>query len=123
VNINFMSNTVPSFTLGGVDYVVVPREHFDRAAGARLSVNMANAATKRRRELGERLKKARMQAKLTQVELGARIAKSQSMVARAENGTCAVGDRYTEAVMTACDLPANWGAAQGRRRRPKPRRR
>ncbi len=43
------------------------------------------------------------------------------MVARAENGSCVVGDRYTEAVMTACGLPANWGGAKKRRKKVRPR--
>ena len=114
-----MSRQVPSFTLGGVDYVIVPREDFRKASGVRLSVNMAGAATQRRKELGERLRKARLQAALTQAQLGKRLGKSQSMVARAENGSCTVGDRYTEAVMAACGLPANWGSAQQKGRKKK----
>jgi transcriptional regulator with XRE-family HTH domain len=57
-----------------------------------------------------RVRNARRQAGLTQVELARRLGKSQTFVSQAEAGLSRIGDRYVQAVLEACGLAADWGA-------------
>ena len=63
-------------------------------------------------ELAARLRGARREARLTQVELARRLGKSQSFVSLAESGEAVVGDRYVRRVIEACQLASGWGAAE-----------
>jgi DNA-binding XRE family transcriptional regulator len=114
-----MRGAVPSITLGGVEYVVVPRATFAALAGAELPSGAVDPSDARRRRLGARLRAAREHAGLTQAQLAGRIRRSQSMVASAEAGRFGVGGRYASAVLAACGLPADWAPARVARQKRK----
>ena len=63
-------------------------------------------------ELAARLRGARREARLTQMELARRLGKSQSFVSLAESGKAVVGERYVSRVIEACQLVSGWGAAE-----------
>ena len=58
--------------------------------------------------IGDDIKAARIEAGLTQAQLGAKLRKSQAMVSAAERGKVEVGVRYFQSVLKACGLPADW---------------
>lgn len=64
-----------------------------------------------RDEMAARVRGARREAGLTQIELARRLGKSQSMVSLAETGRAVVGERYVSSVIEACQLDPAWGAA------------
>jgi len=61
-----------------------------------------------RRVLGRSLKRARLQAGLTQGELAKKIRRTQSAVSMAEKGSIVVSEGYVSAVLRACGLPQDW---------------
>jgi transcriptional regulator with XRE-family HTH domain len=63
-----------------------------------------------RASLGEKLRKARKEAGLTQAELAKRLGKSQALVSSVERGADSAGERYVKAVLEACWLPPDWRA-------------
>jgi transcriptional regulator with XRE-family HTH domain len=63
-----------------------------------------------------RLRKARRAARLTQVQLAKRLGKSQAFVSKAETGKAQVGERYVCDVLDACELPADFGAPERRKK-------
>lgn len=64
----------------------------------------------------QRLFAARRAAGLTQATLAERLGKSQTFVSLAEAGAANVGERYVKDVLSACKLPAGWGAPKKPRR-------
>jgi transcriptional regulator with XRE-family HTH domain len=54
--------------------------------------------------LARRVRLARENAGLTQVELARRLGRSQAVVSLAETGGTRIGERYVRAVMVACGL-------------------
>lgn len=114
---NIYLMNLPSFMLHGVEYVVVPRADLARIGAATVTTD----ATERRKALGERLRRAREHAGLTQATLAKRLGSSQPMVSLAESGGVRVGQRYVAAVLGACGVPPTWGAeptAKRKRARP-----
>jgi ribosome-binding protein aMBF1 (putative translation factor) len=92
-------------TFEGHDYIALPREEFERLQAVGGNVE---ALSYSRNSIAQALVNARKAAGLTQVELAKRLGKSQTMVAHAENGTTRVSERYSNAVLKACDLPKDW---------------
>jgi transcriptional regulator with XRE-family HTH domain len=85
-----------------------------RRVAGRLTVGDAKYEVLPRSEVSARgvagwLRDARREAGLTQVALAKRLGRSQTLVSLAENGRALVGDRYLQAVVAACQLPAGWG--------------
>lgn len=123
-----MEETIQTITLGGTEYVIVPRAEYERLAGRSPAADAAPAGAVDaldfgRRTVAESLRRAREAAGLTQVELAARLGKSQPMVSGAESGRVRVGAGYVKAVLEACGLPAGWSAPKEGRRKPARRRR
>jgi transcriptional regulator with XRE-family HTH domain len=54
--------------------------------------------------LARRVRQARQNAGLTQVELARRLGRSQTVVSLAETGGTRIGERYVRAVLVACGL-------------------
>lgn len=110
-----MEDTFQTITLGGTEYVIVPRAEYDRlaeqsAATAGVPAGTVDAVEVAQRAVAEGLRKAREAAGLTQAELAARLKKSQPMVSGAESGRVRVGVGYVKAVLKACGLPPDWTA-------------
>jgi DNA-binding transcriptional regulator YiaG len=99
-----------TLTIDGREYVAIPREQYTAAHEQVEALPFAKTA------LGADLKRARLTAKLTQVQLAERLGKSQTLVAQAESGKVDVSARYVAGVLQACGLPKYWPAksASGR---------
>jgi ribosome-binding protein aMBF1 (putative translation factor) len=107
-----MSN-VQSITLGGQDYVVLPRREYERLTGGGNVDALAFAGA----TIAANLRLARETAGLSQVELAAKLGKSQGMVSSAESGTMRFGEKYIRAVLEACGLPEDWTAPKAPKRK------
>jgi len=94
-----------ALTIGGVEYVVIPKAEYHRLRSEPAPVE-AHAFV--RSSLGADLRAAREVANLTQAELAARLKKSQTLISQAEAGNTRVSERYVRAVLEACGLPADW---------------
>jgi DNA-binding transcriptional regulator YiaG len=103
-----MEGSVQTITLGGTEYVIVPRAEYDRLTGKQATGAEVEALSFAQQALGESLRLAREAAGLTQAELATRLKKSQPMVSGAESGRVRVGAAYVKAVLRACDLPPDW---------------
>lgn len=113
-----MANRKPAvasaLTLGGVEYVVIPKADYLRMQDSNLGMD-AHAFI--RESIGADLRAAREHAGLTQEGLAERMGKSQTMVSQAESGAARVSERYVKAVLKACGLPEDWsGPAKSRKR-------
>jgi ribosome-binding protein aMBF1 (putative translation factor) len=105
--------------IAGTEYVIVSKTEFQnlsRKAG--IPAGSVDALEYGRNVLGAKLREARDQAKLTQIELARKLRKSQALVSGAESGRVRVSDRYVASVLRACKLPADWSGF-GSRRRPR----
>ena len=71
--------------------------------------------TKRYREFIERLKRARVDAGLTQVEIAARLGRPQTWVSKCELGERRVDFVELEDWAAACDKPLEWFGTRSRR--------
>jgi transcriptional regulator with XRE-family HTH domain len=60
-----------------------------------------------RSALAKRVRTARREARLAQVQLGKLLGVSQTVVSLAENGVSRIGDRYVRSVLKACGLLAD----------------
>ena len=110
-----MDDRIQTLTLGGEEYVIMPRAEYERLAAHSTDGEIgADAVTFERETVGRSLRLARETAGLTQQELAARLAKSQAMVSGSESGRVKVGAAYVKAVLRACGLPPDWAP-------PKPR--
>jgi ribosome-binding protein aMBF1 (putative translation factor) len=107
-----------TMTLANREYVLVPKKDylaFDKLhrrhakAPARETVADAVPALERVRSvIGQHLRTAREQAKLTQGDLAKKLECSQTMVSLAEKGEKHIGAAYIRRVLSACGLPADW---------------
>ncbi len=96
-----------ALTVGGVEYVIIPKAEYLRMQGSKLGVD-AQAFVQD--SVAKDLRAARESVGLTQAELAARLRKSQTMVSQAESGTARVSERYVRSVLAACGLPDDWNA-------------
>lgn len=71
--------------------------------------------TKRYRAFLERLKRARVDAGLTQVEIAARLGRPQTWVSKCELGERRVDFVELEDWAAACEKPLEWFATRGRK--------
>lgn len=71
--------------------------------------------TKRYRAFLERLKRARVDAGLTQVEIAARLGRPQTWVSKCELGERRVDFVELEDWAAACDKPLEWFGTRGRK--------
>jgi len=99
-------------TLGNRDYVILPRDEYERLAGIPAgSVDAVEYATA---SIARDLRAAREHAGLSQGELARKIKKSQAMVSSTESGKTRPSESYVAAVLKACGLPKDWkGAGKG----------
>jgi DNA-binding XRE family transcriptional regulator len=105
---NRKSSAAATLTVGGVDYVVLPRAEYLSLLDKRAAGGAVDAHAFVRRSIGADLRAARRTAKLTQSELARRLCKSQTLISQAESGSARVSERYVRAVLKACGLPAGW---------------
>jgi len=76
--------------------------------GAGVGTSVARgAAMPTRSGFAKRVRSARREARLTQVQLAMRLGVSQTVVSMAENGVSRIGYRYVRAVLVACGLLAD----------------
>ncbi len=102
-----------TLTIGGREYVVIPRDAYDRfLAGGELP-GADEPAPRALALLGRRLRAARKHAGLTQVALAGKIGRAQGTVARAEAGKIQVSTGYARDVLRACRLPLTWTGPNG----------
>jgi ribosome-binding protein aMBF1 (putative translation factor) len=94
-----------TLTVGGVEYVVIPKAEYLRMQGTPLPPGTVDAHAYVRGSIAEALKQARDAAGLTQAELAERMGKSQTMISQAESGAARVSERYVASVLKACGLP------------------
>jgi len=85
-----------------------PRLDEDLSIEGLLEGRRAPEANVRAKALAPRLRAARRQAGLTQVQLAERMGRSQALVSLAERGALRIGTPYLRAVLEACGLPGDW---------------
>jgi ribosome-binding protein aMBF1 (putative translation factor) len=113
-----MEASIQTITLGGTEYVIVPRAEYEQLVGRKAAGREVLAVDFAQRALGESLRQARESAGLTQAELAAHLKKSPPMVSGAESGRVRVGAAYVKSVLKACKLPEDWTAPKtGAKRR------
>ncbi len=98
-----MKPNLPTFEAGGTTFVVVP------ATLAAKHGLLDDAAAARRRSLGKRLRRARLAAKLTQVELAERLGSSQPSISAVEAGREPCSEDRAAAWLDACGSTAGKG--------------
>lgn len=106
-----------TLTVGGVEYVVIPKAEYLRIQDLAPPAGTVDAHSFVRQSIGADLRAAREHAKLTQAELAERMGRSQTMVSQAESGTARVSERYVRAVLEACGLPEDWSGGKGGKRK------
>lgn len=107
---------VGTLTIGGVEYVVVPRADYLKHAGT-LPRGSVEAHRYVRASIADGLRAAREHAGLTQGQLAEKLGKSQTMVSLSEAGRERVGEKYVATVLKACGLPKDWMPGKTSRRR------
>jgi hypothetical protein len=85
-----------------------PRLDEDLSIEGLLEGRRAPQVDARAKALAPRLRAARRQAGLTQVQLAERMGRSQALVSLAERGALRIGTPYLHAVLEACGLPSDW---------------
>ena len=85
-----------------------PRLDEDLSVEGLLEGRRAPEADARAKTLAPRLRAARRQAGLTQVQLADRMGRSQALVSLAERGALRIGTSYLRTVLEACGLPMDW---------------
>jgi transcriptional regulator with XRE-family HTH domain len=97
--------------IAGVEFVLLAKSEYLRLAG-QITTDGERPPAPGMPSTGtsQRLLAARRAAGLTQAVLAERLGKSQTLVSLAEAGTARVGERYVKDVLSACELPASWGA-------------
>jgi ribosome-binding protein aMBF1 (putative translation factor) len=102
-----MTDMAPTLvTLAGREYVILPRDEYERLAG--IPAGSVDAVEYTMSSIARTLRKAREHAGLSQNELAKKIRKSQAAVSSAEGGKMRVTDAYIKAVLKACKLPPDW---------------
>jgi|SRR5690606_33785185 len=114
---NRKTAVVGTLTVGGVEYVVIPKAEYLRIQGGNdLPAGTVDAHMFVRESIARDLRAARDHAGLTQAELAARMRKSQTMISQAESGTARISERYVKAVLKACGLPDDWAGPKRAKR-------
>jgi DNA-binding XRE family transcriptional regulator len=104
-----------TLTIDGREYVAIPRAEFERTQKKKAaSSGNVDALAYSQKSLGAKLKAARVEAGLTQVQLAMALDLSQGMIAGAEAGSTNVAAKYVERVLKACGLPADWAPKKKR---------
>jgi ribosome-binding protein aMBF1 (putative translation factor) len=103
-----MKRQTTEVKLGGETYVILPKADYLRLRSGEIPAGTVDAIEYARGSIASDLRIAREHAGLTQVDLAAKLRKSQTMVARAEAGHVSIGERYIAAVLKACGLPKDW---------------
>ena len=85
-----------------------PRLDEDLSIQGLLEGRHAPQVDARAKALAPRLRAARRQARLTQVQLAERMGRSQALVSLAERGALRIGTPYLQVVLEACGLPSDW---------------
>jgi DNA-binding XRE family transcriptional regulator len=93
-----------TLTINGREYVAVPRDEFERIKPS----GNVDALTYSQQSLGGKLKAARKEAGLTQVQLAKLLKISQGMVAGVELGSTSISGKYVARVLKACKLADDW---------------
>jgi DNA-binding transcriptional regulator YiaG len=112
---NRKAASAATLTVGGVDYVVLPKADYLSLLDKKAASGAVDAHAFVRRSIGADLRAARRTAKLTQSELARRLGKSQTLISQAESGSARVSERYVRAVLKACGLPSGWTGPKARR--------
>lgn len=112
-------NQAQTIKLGKTEYVILPKSEYLRLQqSAGVPAGSVDAVEYARASIGATLRAAREKAGLSQVELAARMGKSQPMISGAEGGSISVSERYIATVLKACRLPPDW-AGPGKVQRSK----
>ena len=106
--------SVGTLTVGGVEYVVIPKAEYLRMRDSGVPADAVDAHGFVRGSIAADLRAARETAGLTQAELAKKLGKSQTMVSQAESGAARVSERYVRTVLKACRLHADWNGAKAR---------
>ena len=120
---NRKSAVAGALTVGGVEYVVIPKAEYLRMQNVRLPAGTVDARAFVRQSIAGDLRAARDKAGLTQAQLAERMGKSQTLVSQAESGTARVSERFVRAVLEACGLPEDWSGQKPTRKTDARRRR
>jgi len=107
------NSTMPAVpvTLGNREYVILPRDEYERLAGIPAgSVDAVEYATA---SIARDLRAAREHAGLSQEQLAAKVKKSQAWVSGTESGRTKASERYVASVLKACGLPKDWKGSKG----------
>lgn len=96
----------PTVTIKGETYVLIPQKRY--AALLQAAGELPEAQSFLDQSIGTSLRKARLAAGLTQLELAQKLKVDQSMVSQAETGKSRVGEAYVRRVLKACKLPVDW---------------
>ena len=127
-----MGGRVGTLVMNGVEFVVIAAAEYSSCGSANEGGSVPSAAETWRsqndaldtpesngrpppteaKQRQSRLRKARMEARLTQAQLATRLGKSQAFVSKSEAGRAQVGERYVRAVLAACEPPADFGAPE-----------
>lgn len=99
-----------TLSLGGTEYVVVPKAEYLRLLGREDDDGVVDAGEFMRTKIARNLKAAREHAGLTQAQLAEKLGKAQTTVSQSERGKIRVSEAYVRQVLKACRLPANWTA-------------
>jgi ribosome-binding protein aMBF1 (putative translation factor) len=103
-----MASSPGTLSVDGKDYVVLPKAEYLRLVGKTASAKLEDARGALREVYGDRLRRAREHAGLTQTQLAGRLHVTQSMISAAEAGRARVSARYLARVLKACGLPKDW---------------
>lgn len=109
-----MNSAMPAVpvTLGNKEYVILPRDEYERLAG--IPVGSVDAVEYATVSIARSLRAARMHAGISQGQLAAMVGKSQAWVSGTESGRTKASEHYVAKVLKACRLPKDWkGAAEG----------
>jgi ribosome-binding protein aMBF1 (putative translation factor) len=103
-----MARSPATLSIEGKDYVVLPKAEYLRLVGRNESAKLEDARSALREVYGDRLRRARERAGLTQAQLAARLHVTQPMVSSTEAGRARVSARYLARVLKACGLAKDW---------------
>src|SRR5882724_3383723 len=93
-----------TLTVGGVEYVVIPKAEYLGMQDKALPGGSVDAHAFVRGSIARDLRAAREHAGFTQAELAEKLGKSQTMISQAESGEARISERYVRTVLKACKL-------------------
>ena len=114
-----METKVQMLRFGKGEYVVLPKAEYLRLRKGEAPPGTVDALAYADEAIAQGLRQAREAGGLTQVELAAKLGKSQGMVSGAEGGRVRVGERYIASVLKACGLPKDWKAPKATKSKTK----